>query len=71
MVVTSDQELREQRAEQLSKARQRITDRMGRVITIAGWLLAALGLWALVSYLLWVHERLAVGWHMLRSGERP
>lgn len=61
----------ETRAEQLSLARERIAERTGRVITIAGWALAILSLWPLLSYLLWVHERLALGWHMVRYGARP
>lgn len=61
----------EKRAEQLALARERIAERTGRVLTIAGWTLAVFALWPLVSYLLWIHERLAVGWYMVQHGVRP
>ena len=61
----------QQRAERLALAREHIAGRTGRVVPVAGWALAALSLWPLVSYLLRIHERLAVGWHMLRHGARP
>jgi len=61
----------EARAEHLAEARDRIATHVGRIIRIAGYALSILGLWAILSYLLWIQDRLAMGWHMLRHGARP
>lgn len=56
------------RAEGLIEARDRIGSKVGRIARIAGSAMAALGLWAVLVYLLWVQDRLATGWRMLRHG---
>lgn len=61
----------EARAAALAQARDRIATRTGRIVRVAAYVLGALALWAVLSYLLWIQDRLAVGWHMLRHGTRP
>ncbi len=61
----------EARAAGLAASRDRIATRVGGIVRIAGYALGALGLWAVLSYLLWIQDRLASGWHMLRHGTRP
>ncbi len=61
----------EARAAGLAASRDRIATRVGGIVRIAGYALGALSLWAVLSYLLWIQDRLAIGWHMLRHGTRP
>lgn len=61
----------EARARALGDARDRIADHVGGIVRIAAWVLGALGLWAVLVYLLWIQTRLAHGWHMLRHGTTP
>lgn len=61
----------EARAEALTVARDRAAARIGGIIRVVAFVLAALGLWAVLTYLLWIQNRLALGWHMLRHGVRP
>lgn len=58
----------EARAEALAMARDRVSDRIGRIVEIIGYVMVVLGLWAMLTYLLWIQNRLATGWHMLRQG---